>query len=55
MTSLYLKRSRKFGFKKWRDPDMGRRITGCADSGTTKRYEHSGQKILLEDTERIRY
>ena len=31
------------------------RIAGHADSRTTKLYDRRGQKVLLEDMERIRY
>jgi len=31
------------------------RIVGHADSRTTKLYDRRGQKVLLEDMERIRY
>jgi hypothetical protein len=30
-------------------------IAGHADSRTTKLYDRRGQKVLLEDVERIRY
>jgi hypothetical protein len=30
-------------------------IAGHADSRTTKLYDRRGQKVLLEDMERIRY
>jgi hypothetical protein len=32
-----------------------KRIAGHADSRTTKLYDRRGQKVLLEDMERIRY
>jgi hypothetical protein len=35
--------------------EAAQRIAGHADSRTTKLYDRSGQKVLLEDTERIRY
>jgi hypothetical protein len=31
------------------------RIAGHADSQTTKLYDRRGQKVLLEDMERVRY
>ena len=38
-----------------RTPETAQRIAGHADSRTTKLYDRRGQKILLEDMERIRY
>jgi integrase/recombinase XerD len=35
--------------------EAAQRIAGHADSRTTKLYDRRGQKILLEDMERIRY
>jgi len=35
--------------------DTAQRIAGHADSRTTKLYDRRGQKVLLEDMERIRY
>jgi len=35
--------------------EMAKRIAGHADSRTTKLYDRRGQKVLLEDMERIRY
>lgn len=35
--------------------EMAQRIAGHADSRTTKLYDRRGQKVLLEDMERIRY
>jgi integrase/recombinase XerD len=35
--------------------EVAQRIAGHADSGTTKLYDRRGQKVLLEDMERIRY
>jgi hypothetical protein len=35
--------------------DPAQRIAGDADSRTTKLYDRRGQKVLLEDMERIRY
>jgi integrase len=35
--------------------EAAQRIAGHADSRTTKLYDRRGQKILLEDIERIRY
>jgi len=35
--------------------EAAQRIAGHADSRTTKLYDRSGQKVLLEDMERIRY
>jgi site-specific recombinase XerD len=35
--------------------EAARRIAGHADSRTTKLYDRRGQKVLLEDMERIRY
>jgi site-specific recombinase XerD len=35
--------------------EVAQRITGHADSRTTKLYDRRGQKVLLEDMERIRY
>ena len=34
---------------------VAQRIAGHADSRTTKLYDRRGQKVLLEDMERIRY
>jgi integrase len=36
-------------------PETAQRIAGHADSRTTKLYDRRGQKVLLEDMERIRY
>jgi integrase/recombinase XerD len=36
-------------------PEAAQRIAGHADSRTTKLYDRRGQKVLLEDMERIRY
>jgi integrase/recombinase XerD len=35
--------------------EVAQRIVGHADSRTTKLYDRRGQKVLLEDMERIRY
>ena len=35
--------------------EAAQRIAGHADSRTTKLYDRHGQKVLLEDMERIRY
>jgi integrase/recombinase XerD len=35
--------------------EVAQRIAGHADSRTTKLYDRRGQKVLLEDMERIRY
>jgi hypothetical protein len=35
--------------------EVGQRIASQADSRTTKLYDRRGQKVLLEDMERIRY
>jgi hypothetical protein len=35
--------------------EAAQRIAGHADSRTTKLYDRRGQKLLLEDMERIRY
>ena len=35
--------------------EAAQRIAGHADSWTTKLYDRRGQKVLLEDMERIRY
>jgi integrase/recombinase XerD len=35
--------------------EVAQRIAGHADSRTTKLYDRRGQKVLLEDVERIRY
>jgi hypothetical protein len=35
--------------------EAAQRIAGYADSRTTKLYDCRGQKVLLEDMERIRY
>jgi site-specific recombinase XerD len=35
--------------------EVTQRIAGHADSRTTKLYDRRGQKVLLEDMERIRY
>ena len=35
--------------------EAAQRIAGHADSRTTKLYDRRGQKVLLEDMERIRY
>jgi site-specific recombinase XerD len=35
--------------------EIAQRIAGHADSRTTKLYDRRGQKVLLEDMERIRY
>jgi integrase/recombinase XerD len=35
--------------------EVAQRIAGHADSRTTKLYDRRGQKLLLEDMERIRY
>jgi hypothetical protein len=35
--------------------EAAQRIAGHADSRTTKLYNRLGQKVLLEDMERIRY
>ena len=40
---------------KVRKTPRNRRIAGHADSRTTKLYDRRGQKVLLEDMERIRY
>ena len=39
----------------WRTEERAQRIAGHADSRTTKLYDRRGQKVLLEDMERIRY
>jgi integrase/recombinase XerD len=36
-------------------PEAAQRIAGHADSRTTKLYNRRGQKVSLEDMERIRY
>jgi integrase len=36
-------------------PETAQRIAGHADSRATKLYDRRGQKVLLEDMERIRY
>jgi integrase/recombinase XerD len=36
-------------------PEVAQRIAGHADSRTTKLYDRRGQKVLVEDMERIRY
>jgi hypothetical protein len=36
-------------------PEAPQRIAGHGDSRTTKLYNRRGQKLLLEDMERIRY
>jgi site-specific recombinase XerC len=35
--------------------EAAQRVAGHADSRTTKLYDRRGQKVLLEDMERIRY
>jgi integrase len=35
--------------------EVAQRIAGHADSRTTKLYDRRGQKVLIEDMERIRY
>ncbi|MBV9671994.1 MAG: tyrosine-type recombinase/integrase [Verrucomicrobia bacterium] len=35
--------------------EVAQRIAGHADSRTTKLYDRRGQKLLVEDMERIRY
>ena len=35
--------------------EAAQRIAGHADSRTTKLYDRRGQKVLLEDMERIRF
>jgi hypothetical protein len=35
--------------------EVAQRIAGHADSRTTKLYDRRGQKVLLEDMERIRH
>jgi len=35
--------------------NLEQRIAGHADSRTTKLYDRRGQKVLVEDMERIRY
>jgi hypothetical protein len=35
--------------------EVAQRIAGHADSRTTKLYDRRGQKVLLEDMERVRY
>jgi hypothetical protein len=35
--------------------EAAQRIAGHADSRTTKLYDRRGQKVLLEDIERVRY
>jgi site-specific recombinase XerD len=35
--------------------EVAQRIAGHADSRTTKLYDRRGQRVLLEDMERIRY
>ena len=35
--------------------EVAKRIAGHADSRTTKLYDRRGQRVLLEDMERIRY
>jgi hypothetical protein len=35
--------------------EVAQRIAGHADNRTTKLYDRRGQKVLLEDMERIRY
>jgi integrase/recombinase XerD len=35
--------------------EVAQRIAGHADSRTTKLYDRRGQKVLVEDMERIRY
>jgi site-specific recombinase XerD len=35
--------------------EVAQRIAGHANSRTTKLYDRRGQKLLLEDMERIRY
>jgi site-specific recombinase XerD len=35
--------------------EAAQRIAGHADSRTTKLYDRRGQKVLIEDMERIRY
>jgi integrase/recombinase XerD len=35
--------------------EAAQRIAGHADSRTTKLYDRRGQKVLLEDMERVRY
>jgi hypothetical protein len=41
----------------WRTEELWRLHSGCrpSDSRTTKLYDRGGQKVLLEDMERIRY
>jgi hypothetical protein len=47
-------RDHKFSGKR-RHLEAAQRIAGHADSRTTKLYDRRGQKVLLEDMERIRY
>jgi integrase/recombinase XerD len=35
--------------------EVAQRIAGYADSRTTKLYHRRGQKVLVEDMERVRY
>jgi integrase/recombinase XerD len=35
--------------------EVAQRIAGHADSRTTKLYDRRGQKVLVEDMERIKY
>jgi len=46
---------RRFQSEKIAGPEVARPIAGHADSRTTKLYDRRGQKVLLEDMERIRY
>jgi hypothetical protein len=48
-------RLRRFQFEKSLTLDAAQRIAARADSRTTKLYGRRGQKVLLEDMERIRY
>ena len=48
-------RLRRLQSREIADPEVARRIADHADSRTTKLYDRRGQKVLLEDVERIRY
>jgi hypothetical protein len=39
----------------WLAREVAQRIAGHADSRTTKLYDRRGQKVLVEDMERIHY